>query len=353
MKRKIGALFFSILAFSLIQMTLHAAPKDPVLQIAKRARAKKGKVIMVTYKGGNGTFTPQEAVAKATPGCILQFSAGNYRDKRYAGISQIEIDKENIIIEGDKAGRLVNINIVLLKSGCIVRNLRCNRLEAGDVTVVDSRLTPIIYSSKGRTASYMINSIIHHPIFYANNTNIYIRNCTVIGMYSPPRMTKAQWRAGGGGNSYKTGHWGGVLTFGKFAKKGELFIKNCVLYTNGYFFNSWHGETKPLKIELDGNVIYCGQGTITDKDGKKSELDLKELKSVCRLKEKGKNYIEKTKFTIDPPMRFSHWGGRAYWVYNYYKGIGMVPKPGTRADKKKWGADIGSNGMPEAPAASK
>ena len=326
-------LFLGILVSFLAGSLLMA--KTEIEKMVEKARTKKGKIIYASPKGGNGTLTIMEAVKELRSGYILRLAPGRYqKNKKATWVNRINIDTDNITIEGNDVNKPCQLTIVLWGKNCIVRNIWISGIEGEGLTIVDSRINPSICSSGNFSKSYIYNCLIHGISIYPNNSQVTIENCTIVSMYTPPKVVSSEWKVGGGG-AHRVGGYGAPIYLGQLERKGDIIFRKCIIYTNGFlFYPRWNISS--LAVKFDSNIIWAGQGMFV---GNKNVKKLKEIKSVCRVRFGGKNYEKKAELSKTPQPSWHGWYG--YGNSSYY-----IPVRNSTADKKQIGCYIGGSGIP-------
>lgn len=318
-------------------LAAYAGAPSEVEKVIAKARKKEGKVIYASPKGGNGTLNLTEAIKELKSGCILRLAPGKYQDNaKKTWLHRIDIEPDNVIVEGDGSGRPCELTVVFWGQNCIARNLWISSIEGEGVTIVDCRTNPVINSSGTHSKSYIYNCLLHYLWLYANNTQVYVENSTLVRMFTPPRTATAQWKVSGGG-AHRVGGYGGCIMLGQFARKGEVNFKKCIFYSNGFLFYSRWGIAS-LSMKFDGCAVYSGQGMF---QGNKDAKRLKDIKQACRVRFGEKNYEGESEIQLakKPEPRWHGW-------WTGYPGSYYMPIAGTPAAENGMGCYIGGNNLP-------
>ncbi len=283
-------LLLSLLAWS---MTCQADKTD---NDAKNARNKTGKMIKCSPGGKVAdTVTLEKGIASLKPGMVLRLLPGTYNS-----FEMPIIRKDRIIVEGDASGGYCNLHLVIYGRDCIVRNLSIYHLEAGDATIVDSKIYGlVILSSTRRCKSLIYNCAINSESVYPENNDVMFKYCTILrGKIVKNRRGEVAQTF-----SYRQHRYGmySIINFGEVEKKGDVTFDKCIFYSNAHVFGR---VSKQINLTLEDCLVYNPM-SIINLGEKKSVNTLKNLNEYYNLRMRGSNSRKKPSFVKEPT---NSWG---------------------------------------------
>lgn len=336
MRRIVFVSILVLVSFAFVFSSLDVTAAN-ISSIVQKARTQKGSKTIICSPGGEkeGTVSLEEGMKELRSGMVLHLLPGYYNPKEL-----IMIDQNNVIIEGDGSGGECHLPMVIYGKDCIVRNIHLRWLEAGDITVVDTKAWNITITNGGKKIEAVIfNSIARNLSIYADKSDITISESSILQSYLPKEggEVDAAWRY----NTSIHGSYYTIVGFGNMEKKGSLTFEKCILYSNSGLF-SVPTNSKLIDITLDSNIISFKKALAMTKE--KTVNDLKDLKDFFGVKLKGDNIVKEPIFLKTPDIK-SHWQLNTDTLTlkdgspGYGKGIGanMGPKnvPVPRVVEKK------------------
>lgn len=274
---------------------------------AKKALKEKGKVIICSPTGRDGSLKPNQALGALKKGYILKLLPGNYE-------SELKINLNGIIIEGVPSKKS-NVDIELTGKDCIIRNIWLDDIELKNAAVIVNTIFNYcrFYSSNSnnkRTLKYYLyNSVGSHIYAYSSyyhDSEINIMNCSLIYNSTSSACLDGRYNV--------------------------IFnIANSVLYGKCKVFHFYEYDSpssshyKEPSAKLTNNIMYGGT-MLGDKEvsGKRpkttSAFKLNDLRDICRLRGNNKNKVQEIGFLH--PSRSYDLNPYSYQLKNPIDGIG-------------------------------
>ncbi|OGV55884.1 MAG: hypothetical protein A2017_03735 [Lentisphaerae bacterium GWF2_44_16] len=268
-----------------------SAYSDEIDNAVQKARTAQGTIVIKCSPGGTveGTVSLEDGLKNLKSGMSLYLFPENYNPKEL-----VILEQDNIIIEGDGSGSECYLPLIVYGKDCIVRNIHLRSLEAGDITVVDSKIWRLLITNGGkRVKAVIFNSCMRGLSIYADKSEIMLRESTILNSREPTETANAEqaWRYG---TSIHHDFYYNMVSFGNIATKGEVFFEKCIIYSGSGIFGTCV-KGKSLELTLEENLIFFKKALIsTGKD--KMFVALKELGDFFKVRLKGNNILKEPVF---------------------------------------------------------
>lgn len=290
---------YFILVFFLFAAELVFAQKkmDEVDKEIANARSKTGDIITCSPKGKiPGTITVEDALEKLQPGMVLRLLPGYYNLP-----DVVLIEKDNVIVEGDNSGNLVNLPLYLYGKNCIVRGIKIRSIEADRSIIIDTvafRITILSGRINGR--SIIANCATNSLTLYNNAQEITVRNTSIVNGSKTSDDREAKVIQTRTYTTHASGYIYNIINFGNMEKKGKISFENCLFFSEGHLFNGNHPSMKLINLTLRDNLIWCKRSLFSVSLKNTDLKTIGKLASFFDLENDSKNLFERPKMKQEP-----------------------------------------------------